>query len=231
MHIELKIFPCTASNKRKEIGSENTKERDLSITKSDSETAMTSGKMVDFTGSSEFEDDTSSSCQKIVDCDCTNDMLNVKDPLISGNLPADAQPSSNYEEQDDISISSKREKLEGKSAEKKKNEELFSSDDETKSNSIVDDIIHNLDISNLDVKNVKDQLVSKSMEAFWLDNSEELLTDAVHKSAVVVSETGEESNKVPVAVESTSDTILLTAQSDSDLEAELVIIRKNKKKK
>ena len=26
VHIELKIFPCTASNKRKEIGSENTKE-------------------------------------------------------------------------------------------------------------------------------------------------------------------------------------------------------------
>ena len=49
MHIELKIFPCTASNKRKEIGSENTKERVLSITKSDSETAMTSGKMVDYT--------------------------------------------------------------------------------------------------------------------------------------------------------------------------------------
>ena len=37
-------------------------------------------------------------------------------------------------------------------------------------------------------------------------------------------------NKVPVAVESTSDTTLLTAQSDSDSEAELVIIRKNKKK-
>ena len=34
-----------------------------------------------------------------------------------------------------------------------------------------------------------------------------------------------------VAVESTSDTTLSTAQSDSDLEAELVIIRKNKKKK
>ena len=98
--------------------------------------------------------------------------------------------------------------MEGKSAEKKKNEELFSSNDETKSNSIVDDIIRNLDISNLDVKNVKDQLVSKSMEAFWLDNSEELLTDAILKSAVVVSETGEESNKVPVAVESTSDTIV-----------------------
>ena len=77
-----------------------------------------------------------------------------------------------------------------------------------KSNSIIDDIIHNLDLSNLDVKNVKDQLVSKSMEAFWLDNSEELLTDAIHKSAVVVSETGEESNKMPVAVESTSDTTL-----------------------
>ena len=117
--------------------------------------------MVDYTESSEFEDDTSSSCQKIVDCDFTTDMPNVKDPLISGNLPADAQPSSDYEEQDDISISSKRKKLEGKSAEKKKNEELFSSDDETKSNSIIDDIIRNLDLSNLDVKNVKDQLVSK----------------------------------------------------------------------
>ena len=222
MHIELKIFPCTASNKRKEIGSENTKEQVLSITKSDSETAMTSGKMVDYTDTSEFEEDTSSSCQKIVDPNFTTNMPKVKDPLISGNLPADAQPSSDYEEQDDISISSKREKLEGKSAEKKKNEEL--------SNSIIDDIIHNLDISNLDVKNVKDQLVSKSIEAFWLDNSEELLTDAIHKSAVVVSETGEESNKVPVTVESTSDTTFWTAQSDSDSEAELVIIQKNKKK-
>ena len=118
---------------------------------------MTSGKMVDYTDTSEFEEDTSSSCQKIVDCDFTTDTPKVKDPLIGGNLPADAQPSSDYEEQDDISISSKREKLEGKSAEKKKNEELFSSDDGTKSNSIIDDIICNLDISNLDVKNVKDQ--------------------------------------------------------------------------
>ena len=156
MHIEFKIFPCTASNKRKEIGSENTKERVLSITKSDSKTAMTSGKIVDYTESSEFEDDTSSSCQKIVDHDFTTNTPNVKYPLIGGNLLADAQPSSDYMEQDDISISSKREKLEGKSAEKKKNEELFSSDDETKSNSIVDDIICNLDLSNLDVKNVKD---------------------------------------------------------------------------
>ena len=66
MHIKLKIFPCTASNKRKEIGSENTKEQVLSVTKSDSETVMTSGKMVDYTDSSEFEDDTSSSCQKLL---------------------------------------------------------------------------------------------------------------------------------------------------------------------
>ena len=67
------------------------------------------------------------------------------------------------------------------------------------------------------------------MEAFQLDNSEELLTDAIHKSAIVVSETGEETNKMPV--ERTSDTTLLTAQSNSDSEAELVIIWKNKKKK
>ena len=192
---------------------------------------MTSEKIVDYTESSEFEDDTSSSCQKIVDCDFNTNTLNVKDPLIGGNLPANAQPSSDYEEQDNIPISSKREKLEGKPAEKKKNEELFSSNDETKSNSIIDDIIHNLDLSNLDVKNVKDQLVSKSMEAFRLDNSEELLTDAIHKSAVVVSETGEETNKVPVVGKSTSDTTLSTAQSDSDSDAEMVIIQKNEKKK
>ena len=103
-----------AGNKRKEIVSENTKERVLSITKSDSETVRTSRKMVDYSDSSEFEDYTSSSCQKIVDHDFTTDTPNVKDPLIGGNLPADAQPSSDYEEQDDISISSKREKLEGK---------------------------------------------------------------------------------------------------------------------
>ena len=49
--------------------------------------------------------------------------------MISGKLPADAQQSSDYEEQDDIPISCKREMLEGKSVEKKENEELFSSDD------------------------------------------------------------------------------------------------------
>ena len=115
----MKIFPCTASEKRKEIGSENTKEQVLRITKSDSKTGMTSEQIVDYTESSEFEDDTSNSCQKIVDRDYNTDTPNVKDPLIGGNLPANAQPSSDYEEQDDIPISSKREKLEGKSAEKK----------------------------------------------------------------------------------------------------------------
>ena len=37
IHIELNVFPCTASEKRKEIGSENTKEPVLSITKSDTQ--------------------------------------------------------------------------------------------------------------------------------------------------------------------------------------------------
>ena len=86
------------------------KERVLSITKSDAKTANDKWKIVDYTESSEFEDDTSSSCQKIVNYDFT-DMPNVKDPLIGGNLPADAQPSSDYEEQDDISISSKKGKV------------------------------------------------------------------------------------------------------------------------
>ena len=189
---------------------------------------MTSGKIVDYTESSELEDDTSCRCEKIVDHDFNTDMQNVKDPLIGHKLPADVQQSSDYEEQDNIPISSKREKLEGKSAEKKTNEELFSSDDENKSNSIIDDIIHNLDLSNFDVKNVKEQLVSKSMETFQLDNSEELLTNAIHKSAVVVSEPGEETNEVPV--KSTSDTTLSTAQSNSDPEAELVNIRKIKRR-
>ena len=223
----MNIFPCTASEKRKEIGSENTKEPVLRITKSDSETGIKSQKIVDYTESSELEDDTSDCCQKNVDRDFNTDTPNVKDPMISCKLPEDAQPSSDYEEQDDIPISSKREMLEVKSTEKKKNEELFSSDDENRSNSIVDDIISKLDVSNLVVKDVKDQLVSKSMEAFQLDNSDEMLTDAVHKSAIVVSETGEEINTVPV--ESTSDTTMSTAQSDSDSEAELVIIREKKR--
>ena len=158
------------SEKREEIGSENTKEPVLSITKSGSETGVTSEKIVDYTESSELKDDTSDSCQKNVDHDFNTDSPNVKDPMIGGKLPVDAQPSSDYEEQDDIPISSNREMLEGKSAEKKTNEKLFYRDDENRSNSIVDDIISKLDVSNLDVKDVKDQLVSKSMEAWQLDN-------------------------------------------------------------
>ena len=69
--------------------------------------------------SSELEDDTSDCCQKNVDRDFNTDTPNVKDPMIGGKLPADAQPSD-YEEQDDIPIFSRREMLEGKSAEKKK---------------------------------------------------------------------------------------------------------------
>ena len=68
---------------------------------------------MDYTESSVLEDDTSDSCQKIVDCDFSTDSPNVKDPMISGKLPVDAQPSSDYEEQDDIPISSNREMLEG----------------------------------------------------------------------------------------------------------------------
>ena len=89
------------------------------------------------------------------------DSRNSKDPLIGGKLSADAQPSSDCEEQDDIS--SQMEKLEGKSAEKKKNEEdLFSSDEDNGSISIVDEIISKLDVNKLE----KNQLVSKSMEAW-----------------------------------------------------------------
>ena len=74
----------------------------------------------------------------------------------------------------------------------------------------------------------KEKLVSKSMEAWRLENSDELLTDAIHKSAVVVSETGEEINTVPV--ESASDTTIVTAKSDSDSDVELFIVQKKKKK-
>ena len=67
------------------------------------------------------------------------------------------------------------------------------------------------------------------MEAYQLDNSDKLLTDAIHKSAVLVSETGEVINAGPV--ESTSDTTILTTKSDSDSDAELVIVWIKKKKK
>ena len=131
--------------------------------------------------------ESSDNCPQNVECDLKTDSLNFKDPLIGGKLPPDAQPSSDCEEQDDIS-------------------------------------------SQMDVnKLVKDQLVSKSMEAWCLDNSKQLLAEAIHHSAVVVSERGEEIQKVPV--ESTSDTTIFPAQSDSDSDEPLVIIRRRMKNK
>ena len=113
--------------------------------------------LVNYTESSDNSDD----CPKNVEHDLNTDSPNSKDPLIGGKLPPDAQPSSDCEEQDDISF--QMEKLEGKSADKKKNEEdLFSSDEENQSISIEDDIISKLDVNKLE----KDQLVSKSMEVW-----------------------------------------------------------------
>ena len=176
--------------------------------------------LVNYTESS----DTSDNCSKNVERDLKTDSPNFKDPLIGGKLQPEDQPSSDCEEQDDVS--SQMEKLEGKSAKKKKNEEdLFSSDEDNGSISIVDEIISKLDVNKL----VKDQLVSKSMEAWRLDNSKQLLSDAIHHSPVVVSETGDEIKKVPV--ESTSDTTISSAQSDSDSDEPLVIIRRRMKNK
>ena len=89
----------------------------------------------------------------------------------------------------------------------------------------MDEIISKSDVNKL----VKDQLVSKSMEAWHLDNSKQLLSDAIHHSAVVVSETGDKIQKAPV--ESTSDTTISSAQSDSDSDEPLVIIRRRMKNK
>ena len=150
--------------------------------------------LVNYTESS----DTSDNCPKNVEHDLKTDSPNSKVPLISGKLPPDAQPSSDCEEQDDIS--SKMKKLEGKSAEKKTNEEdLFSSDEDNGSISIVDEIISKLDINKLE----KDQLVSKSMEAWRLDNSKQLLSDAIHHSAIVVSETRKRYKKFQLKVHQT----------------------------
>ena len=113
--------------------------------------------LVNYTESSDNSDD----CPKNVEHDLNTDSPNSKDPLIGGKLPPDAQPSSGCEEQGDIS--SQMKKLEGKLADKKKNEEdLFSSNEGNWSISIVDEIISKLDVNKLE----KDQLVSKSMEAW-----------------------------------------------------------------
>ena len=173
--MEVTDFPCAASEKTKEIGSEKTKKPVYSITKSNSENSETGGigeKLVDYTESSKLEDETSENCQINVDHDFNTDHHNIKDPMTGGKLlQVDAQPSSYYDKQDKIHIS-KLAMLEGNSEEKIKSEELFLSNDENRSNSIVDDIISKLDI--------KDPLVAKSMEAYRLDNSDKLLTDAIH---------------------------------------------------
>ena len=73
-----------------------------------------SKRLVNYTESSDISDN----CAKNVERYLKTDLLNFKDPLIGSKLPPDAQPSSDCEEQDDIS--SQMEKLEGKSAKKKK---------------------------------------------------------------------------------------------------------------
>ena len=60
-------------------------------------------------------------------------------------------------------------------------------------------------------------------------HNSKLLSDAIHHSAIVVSQTGKEIQKVPV--ESTSDTTISSAKSDSDSDEPLVIIRRRKKNK
>ena len=71
----------------------------------------------------------------------------------------------------------------------------------------------------------------RSQEAYRLENKDELLTDDIHKNMVIVSVTGKEVNSGQV--ESTSDTTISTANtaSDSDSGPELIIMRKQKRKK
>ena len=168
---------------------------------------------MDYTESSEVEDESNENCHTSVDCDFNTDHPNDKDPLICGNqMPADAQPSSDIEDNEDNVVGRKKNEKDNK----EENFEEFWSDDDNRSHLLVDDIISKLD---------KDPLVSKSMEAYWLENSAELLTDAIHKSAVIVSETDTSINPV----ESTSDTTILTAKSDSESDEQIIIIWKKKK--
>ena len=70
--------------------------------------------LVNYTESSDTSDD----CPKNVQRDLKTDLPNFKDPLISEKLPPDAQPSSDCEEQDDIS--SQMEKIGRKISKKEK---------------------------------------------------------------------------------------------------------------
>ena len=187
--------------------SEITKEAKISHSDSDSETRGLKEKLVDHTSS----DETSENCQINV----VTDRPNVKDPLISGGtLQEDAQESSDAEERDKI---------------QRKSDELFSIDKENRSSyPIVQEILEKWEAHE---QKQKDELVLRSQEAYHLENKDELLTDDIHKNVVIVSATGKEVNSGQV--ESTSDTVISTANtaSDSDSGPELIITRKKKRKK
>ena len=187
--------------------SEITNEAKISHSDSDSETRGLKEKLVDYTSS----DETSEKCEITV----VTDRPNVKDPLISGGtLQEDAQESSDAEERDKI---------------QRKSDELFSSDEENRSSyPIVQEILEKWEAHE---QKQKDELVLRSQEAYRLENKDELLTDDIHKKVVIVSATGEEVNSGQV--ESTSDTMISTANtaSDSDSRPELIIMRKKKRKK
>ena len=217
IHLELTVFTPKAS--------EITNEAKISRSDSDSETRGLKEKLVDYTSSDETSEkceitvvtdrpnvkDTSENCQINV----VTDRPNVKDPLISGGtLQEDAQESSDAEERDKI---------------QRKSDELFSSDEENRSSyPIVQEILENWEAHE---QKQKDELVLRSLEAYCLENKDELLTDEIHKNVVIVSATGEEVNSGQV--ESTSDTTISTANtaSDSDSGPELIITRKKKRKK
>ena len=134
--------------------------------------------------------------------------------ISGGTLQEDAQESSDAEERDKI---------------QRKSDELFLSDEENRSSyPIVQEILEKWEAHE---QKQKDELVLRSPEAYRLENKDELLTDDIHKNVVIVSVTGEEVNSGQV--ESTSDTMISTANtaSDSDSGSELIITRKKKRKK
>ena len=208
IHLELTVFTPKAS--------EITKEAKISRSDSDSETRGLKEKLVEKCEITVVTDrpnvkDTGENCQINV----VTDRPNVKDPLISGGtLQEDAQESSDAEERDKI---------------QRKSDELFSSDEENRSSyPIVQEILEKWEAHEQKQKN---ELVLRSQEAYCLENKDELLTDEIHKNVVIVSATGKEVNSGQV--ESTSDTMISTANtaSDSDSGPELIITRKKKRKK
>ena len=131
--------------------------------------------------------------------------------MSGGTLQEDAQESSDAEERDKI---------------QRKSDELFSSNEENRSSyPIVQEILEKWEAHE---QKQKDELVLRSQEAYRLENKDELLTDDIHKNVVIVSATGKEVNSGQV--ESTSDTMISTANtaSDSDSRPELIITRKKR---